>query len=242
MWMSITWCICVHPLLFESGNTVLQAVIFDLDGTLLDTEPDFTLILNQQLRKHGKPPVSGPAVRKYVSAGAGAIVRQGFGLSDTDPLYEELLQEFLSLYSKQIPQTMASLFEDIDLLISSLVENNIAWGIMTNKHRRFSEPLLERFENFTTSGALVCPDDVGAGKPDPAGILRTCQLLCVAPSQAVYVGDHPRDIEAAQRAGMPGIAVGWGYLPEEPAINAWGATLIAKDVRQLMNWCEQNHV
>lgn len=216
---------------------MLQAVIFDLDGTLLDTEPDFTLILNQQLARHGKAPVTGSSVRKFVSAGAGAIVQEGFGVAITDPLYQQLLQEFLSLYIQQIPYTRASLFADIDLLIATLVENNIGWGIMTNKHRRFSEPLLARFENFATSGTLVCPDDVGAGKPDPAGIVRACQQLGVEPMNAVYVGDHPRDIEAAKRAGMPGIAVSWGYLPEQPPLAAWDADVIVDNPQQLISWC-----
>ncbi len=218
---------------------MLQAVLFDLDGTLLDTEPDFTLILNKQLLKHGKVPVSGASVRKYVSAGAGAIVQQGFGIAVSDPAYPDLLQEFLSLYSEQIPYTRATLFDDIDLLIASLIENGINWGIMTNKHRRFSEPLLARFENFATSGTLVCPDDVGAGKPDPAGLVRACQQLGVEALQTIYVGDHPRDMEAAQRAGMPGVAVSWGYLPELPPLAAWGADLIVDTPQELIHWCLQ---
>lgn len=216
---------------------MLRAVIFDLDGTLLDTEPDFTLILNRMLAKHHKPPVDGAMVRKFVSDGAGAIVRRGFGLSGDDMLQAELLQEFLTLYSEQIPHTTASLFDDIDLLIASLNEQGLAWGIMTNKHRRFSEPLLQRFENFATSGALVCPDDVGAGKPDPKGILRACELLGVEPASCAYVGDHPRDMEAARHAGMPGIAVSWGYLPENNHINTWGADSILHTPAELIDWC-----
>jgi len=221
---------------------VLQAVIFDLDGTLLDTEADFTLILNLQLAAHGKQPVSGASVRKSVSAGAGAIVQHGFGIALSDPAYPGLLQEFLSLYSEQIAITQATLFDDIDLLIATLVENGLGWGIMTNKHRRFSEPLLAKFENFATSGTLVCPDDVGVGKPDPAGIVRACQQLGVEPGSAIYVGDHQRDIEAAQRAGMPGVAVSWGYLPEQPTLAEWGAELIVDNPQELISWCMQNLV
>lgn len=216
---------------------MLQAVIFDLDGTLLDTEPDFTLVLNQMLVKYGKPKSDKSAVRKFVSAGASAIVRQGFGLQDNDERLPALLQEFLTLYSAQIPQTTASLFEDVDLLIASLLENGIAWGIMTNKHRRFSEPLLSRFENFSTSGSLVCPDDVGVGKPDPAGILRACEQLGVQPAQAAYVGDHPRDIEAARNAGLRAIAVSWGYLPDDLHINEWGADAVLHSAQELLDWC-----
>ena len=94
---------------------------------------------------------------------------QGFGLPDGDPGLPVLLGEFLDLYSTQIPQTRAGLFDDIDLLLSHLHEQGVTWGIMTNKPRRFSEPLLSRFESFASSGTLVCADDVGMGKPDPAG-------------------------------------------------------------------------
>lgn len=216
---------------------MLQAVIFDLDGTLLDTEPDFTLILNQMLARHGKPPSNGQAVRKFVSAGAASVIRQGFGMTEDDPRLPDLLQEFLTLYSEQIPQTTAGLFVDIDLLIAALNEMGLSWGIMTNKHRRFSEPLLKRFENFATMGALVCPDDVGVGKPDPKGILRACELLGVPPQACAYVGDHPRDIEAARNAGMPAVAVSWGYLPEDHHISSWGADSVLHSPAELIEWC-----
>lgn len=218
---------------------MLQAVIFDLDGTLLDTEPDFTIILNKMLAKEGKSPVYGSMVRKFVSDGAAAVVRKGFGITDDDPRLPELLQEFLALYSAQIPQTTASLFDDIDLLIASLHEQGLAWGIMTNKHRRFSEPLLQRFENFATAGALVCPDDVGAGKPDPRGILRACELLGVGPAACAYVGDHPRDMDAAHKAGMRGVAVSWGYLPENNHISSWGADVVLHTPVELIDWCKR---
>jgi N-acetyl-D-muramate 6-phosphate phosphatase len=221
---------------------VLHAVIFDLDGTLLDTESDFTHVLNQQLRDHGKPATTSAQVRNFVSAGASSIVRQGFDLADNDPALPALLEDFLNRYSAQIQQTTAALFDDIDLLIASLVEQGISWGIMTNKHRRFSEPLLSKFENFATSGALVCPDDVGAGKPDPKGILHACQLLGAQPQHAIYVGDHPRDIDAARNAGMASVAVAWGYLPTEPALSAWGADFIANTPKELLSWCLQQHL
>lgn len=218
---------------------MLQAVIFDLDGTLLDTEPDFTHVLNRQLEQHGWPVVEPATVRRFVSAGAVSIVRQGFGLDEGDERIQPLLQEFLDMYSRQIPATCAALFDDIDLLIASLVENGVVWGVMTNKHRRFSEPLLAKFENFATSGALVCPDDVGVGKPDPAGILLACQQLGIAPQHAVYVGDHPRDIEAARNAGMQSVAVRWGYLPEQPEITRWGADAVVDTPQALLDWCLQ---
>jgi phosphoglycolate phosphatase len=98
---------------------------------------------------------------------------------------------------------------------------------MTNKSRRFSEPLLTRFESFATCATLVCPDDVGKGKPDPAGLLLACSQLNLPPHDVLYVGDHPRDIEAARNAGMPAVAIEWGYLPDDVHISEWGAHYIA---------------
>jgi phosphoglycolate phosphatase len=219
---------------------VIKAVLFDLDGTLLDTEPDFTLVLNAMLTKHGRASVAGALVRKFVSAGAMSVVRQGFSLPDNDPLMPDLLQDFLDRYLLQIPQTQAGLFTDIDLVLATLHDNGIPWGIMTNKARRFSEPLLTKFESFSTCATLVCPDDVGKGKPDPAGLLLACSQLNLPPHEVLYVGDHPRDIEAAKNAGMPGVAIEWGYLPEDVHISEWGAHFIADTPQALLKHLEQN--
>jgi 2-phosphoglycolate phosphatase len=205
-----------------------QAVLFDLDGTLLDTEPDFTLLINRMLQARNLGPVESGVIRRVVSAGARAMVRAGFSKTDDDPVLEALVDEFLVQYLQLIPDTTASLFEDMDMLIASLNEAGIPWGIMTNKARRFTEPLLACFETFSTCSTLVCRDDVPAGKPDPAGILRGCAALGIAPDSCAYVGDHPRDMEAAVKAGTPAIAVRWGYLPVEEIIEQWGAAFIAE--------------
>ncbi len=213
-----------------------QAVLFDLDGTLLDTEPDFTLILNEMLLLHGQSAVTTEHVRKLVSAGATSMVRHGFNLSESDSRLPDLLAQFLDMYANQIPATRAGLYSDVDLLLATLNEQGVPWGIMTNKSRRFSVPLLARFESFATCGTLVCPDDVGKGKPDPAGLLLACEQLGTAPANTVYVGDHPRDIEAANNAGMYGIAVSWGYLPENNPIALWQAKTIVHSPRELLEF------
>jgi 2-phosphoglycolate phosphatase len=218
---------------------VIRGVLFDLDGTLLDTEPDFTLILNDMLATHGRASVEGALVRKFVSAGAMSVVRQGFSLPDNDPLMPELLKDFLERYSLQIPKTQAGLFTDIDLVLATLHANGIPWGIMTNKARRFSEPLLTRFESFATCATLVCPDDVGKGKPDPAGLLLACSQMNLPPQDVLYVGDHPRDIEAAKNAGMPGVAIEWGYLPDDIHISEWGAHFIADTPQALLKHLDE---
>lgn len=213
---------------------MIRGLLFDLDGTLLDTEPDFTEIVNAMLTHHGRTPVDGALVRKFVSSGAMSVVRQAFALADEDPLNQELLKDFLERYSLQIPQSRAVFFDDVEYLLATLQAHGVPWGIMTNKARRFSEPLLTRFESFTSCATLVCPDDVGRGKPDPAGLLLACKQMELPPAEVLYVGDHPRDIEAAKNAGMPAAAIEWGYLPEDPHISAWGAQHIATTPRALL--------
>lgn len=213
---------------------MIRGLLFDLDGTLLDTEPDFTDIVNAMLTHHGRTLVDGALVRKFVSSGAMSVVRQAFALADDDPLNQELLKDFLERYSLQIPQSRAVFFDDVEYLLATLQAHGVPWGIMTNKARRFSEPLLTRFESFTSCATLVCPDDVGRGKPDPAGLLLACKQMELPPAEVLYVGDHPRDIEAAKNAGMPAAAIEWGYLPEDPHISAWGAQHIATTPRALL--------
>lgn len=202
---------------------MIRGVLFDLDGTLLDTEPDFTDIVNAMLTQHGRKPVDGTMVRKFVSSGAMSVVRQAFAVAEDDPRNQDLLTDFLARYLEQIPQTRAVLFDEVEDMLKALHARNIPWGIMTNKARRFSEPLLPKFACFASCATLVCPDDVGKGKPDPAGLLLACKQMRLAPEEVLYVGDHPRDIDAAKNAGMPAVAIEWGYLPEEPHISAWGA-------------------
>ena len=205
---------------------MIRGVLFDLDGTLLDTEPDFTDIVNAMLAHHGRTLVDGAMVRKFVSSGAMSVVRQAFALAEDDPRNQDLLKDFLARYSVQIPQTRAVLFDEVEDMLKALHARNIPWGIMTNKARMFSEPLLPKFECFSSCATLVCPDDVGKGKPDPAGLLLACKQMELAPEEVLYVGDHPRDIDAAKNAAMPAVAIEWGYLPEEPHISAWGAQYV----------------
>jgi 2-phosphoglycolate phosphatase len=213
---------------------MIRGVLFDLDGTLLDTEPDFTDIVNAMLAQQGGEPVDGAMVRKFVSSGAMSVVRQAFAVAEDDPRNQELLTDFLARYLEQIPQTRAVLFDEVEDMLNALHASNIPWGIMTNKARRFSEPLLPKFACFASCATLVCPDDVGRGKPDPAGLLLAAKQMGLAPEHVLYVGDHPRDIDAAKNAGMPAMAIEWGYLPEEPHISAWGAEHIATTPQALL--------
>ncbi|MDR2213672.1 MAG: HAD-IA family hydrolase, partial [Pseudomonadales bacterium] len=193
----------------------LRGVLFDLDGTLLDTQADFALVLNRLLADAGRPPVDPARLCETVSAGARAMLKLGFDLTDESPELPALLTRFLDGYAWQISAgqlSAAQPYAGAAQLLNDLNAAALPWGIMTNKPGRFTRPLVARIACFETRGALVCPDDVdNKGKPDPAGLWRACEELGVAPEHCVYVGDHPRDIDAAHNAGMAGIAAAWGY-------------------------------
>ncbi|MDR0781686.1 MAG: HAD-IA family hydrolase [Pseudomonadales bacterium] len=207
---------------------ILKAVLFDLDGTLLDTQADFALVLNRLLAAEGRPAVDPQRLQENVSDGARAMLKLGFDLADDAPEFAPLMQRFLDGYEQQ--HSAAQLYEGVPELLAALDAAPLPWGIMTNKPRRFSRLLLPRFPSFAHCGSLVCPDDVGnQGKPNPAGLLRACSELAIAPEHCVYVGDHPRDMDAARNAGMSSIAAAWGYLPRGEKPEHWGANFVAAD-------------
>jgi phosphoglycolate phosphatase len=212
---------------------MIRTVLFDLDGTLLDSEPDFTHIMNRMLEKHGKA-VSTGQMRKTVSAGARAMVCLGYGINDQHDDFAECLKRFLDEYEILIPNTTACLYPGIESMLDNLQKAGLSWGIVTNKSSRFTLPLLKQFPPLAAAKAVICADHVKIAKPDPEGLLMACVQCQSTASDCVYVGDHPRDIEAARNAGMPGIAASWGYLPETPPIEKWHANRIIHTAEDLL--------
>lgn len=215
---------------------MFKAVLFDLDGTLLDTAPDFTRILNQLLQTHGRPPVPHAEVRRIVSSGARALISLGFNIGEEDERFHGYLDELLKMYDNHIRETRCAPFEGADRLIRRLEQSALVWGIVTNKPSRFTLPLLERTELLRDCRIVVCRDHVEAAKPDPAGLLLACRQAGCAPEQAVYIGDHPKDIEAGKKAGVATVAAAWGYLPDGPDITQWDADLIARSMEDLEHY------
>lgn len=207
---------------------MLQAVLFDLDGTLLDTQADFALVINRMLAEQGLPPIEPARLSSTVSAGARAMLKAGFQLTDESPELAKLLTRFLDDYELQ--HSEARPYPGVPELLAALENAGLPWGIVTNKPRRFSALLMPRFPSFARCGSLICPDDIdNKGKPDPTGLWKACEELGVDPKYCAYVGDHPRDIEAAHNAGMLSIAAAWGYIPQGDAPERWGASFVAND-------------
>jgi 2-phosphoglycolate phosphatase len=199
-----------------------KAVLFDLDGTLIDTAPDFVVCLNELRAEYQLPPLANLDIRKVVSDGARAMVGLAFNISEGDDGFEEKKLRFLELYSDNICRE-SRLFESLDSLLSWCEQNKIPWGIVTNKPRRFSELLLDKLKLNTALGSLVCADDVENPKPHAQPMFKACLELGVQPEDCLYVGDHLRDIDAGKNANMKTVAAGYGYVHDESEAESWNA-------------------
>jgi 2-phosphoglycolate phosphatase len=201
----------------------LKAVFFDLDGTLLDTAPDLGGALNTLLQDYGREPLAEGLIRGYVSDGANALIKLGFEATPESenfhPLREGLLSHYLAnLAANTLP------FPGIESLIEKLAAHDVAWGIVTNKPWTYTEPLMKQFQFACPPVVTLCPDHVVDRKPHPESLILACERVGCDVSEAIYVGDHQRDIECGRRAGMPTIAVGYGYLGHPDEYKTWNAT------------------
>jgi len=197
-----------------------QAVFFDLDGTLVDSAPDMVVAMRRLRVEQGASPDGAESIGAVVSRGGRAMIRRGFPDAD-EARVEVLLPRFLDLYAEAIA-THAALFPGMDGVLAELEARGIPWGIVTNKPGALARPLLVALRLDSRCAALVAGDCLPQKKPDPAPILRACEIAGVSAAGCVYVGDDARDVEAGHAAGMRTFAAGWGYLDGEDAL-AWGS-------------------
>jgi len=201
----------------------LKAVIFDLDGTLVDTADEFIIVVQALRAEHGLAAMDEGLIRATVSSGARALVSLALKLSEGQPEFERKRLRLLELY-REVLGTAARPYPGIERLIGQLQARGIAWGVCTNKPRAYTAPLMSSLNFNPAPACTVCPDDVSETKPHPEPLYLSCKIIACAPHQAIYVGDHRRDIEAGRRAGMVTIAAAYGYIEpgDDPA--DWGAT------------------
>ena len=214
---------------------MLTSVLFDLDGTLLDTVDDFMAIILAMREERGLSTVDALRVRDRVSDGSVGMLSSAFDMQPTDVGFDALREEFLQRYDLALAVHTRP-FEGIPELLDWLDEQGLPWGVVTNKLSRFSIPLLAAMGLADRCHALVCPDQVSHGKPHPEPLLKACVQMGVEPGNSVYIGDHLRDILAGRAAGMPTIAALYGYIPpgEDPA--GWQATHSIRTVAELRPW------
>ena len=200
----------------------LKAVNFDLDGTLVDTADEFVVIVQALRAEHGREAMDPQRIRASVSNGARALVSLALDIAEDSAGFETQRLRLLELYSGVLG-SVARLYPGIAELLGELERRNVSWGIATNKPRAYTAPLLERLNLQPQPGSVVCPDDVTERKPHPESLLRNCRELGCNPDQAIYIGDHLRDIEAGRRAGMYTIAAAYGYIEPGDDPYSWGA-------------------
>lgn len=213
------------------GN--LKAVIFDLDGTLIDTADEFVVVVQQLRAEHDRKPMDEDLIRSNVSNGAKALVTLALDLRESDSEFETKRLRLLEVYSSVLGST-AALYPGIQNLLDALQSREISWGISTNKPRVYAEPLLERLSITPAMGSLVCPDDVTHRKPHPEPLYLNCKQLECAPHEAIYVGDHIRDIDAGRSAGIFTIAAAYGYIEAHDDPASWNANIIANSSSELL--------
>jgi len=199
-----------------------KAILFDLDGTLLNSAPDFVWVINLMLKQRTLPPITFEHIKQQVSDGASAMIEAAFD-SPLDGLeHEDLKREFLQGYAKAL-NAESHLYDGINELLRLLDENSIPWGIVTNKPSIYAQAILQHFNLYQRCAILVCPEHVEKPKPDPQGLIICTNKLSIAPQNCWYIGDHERDVKAGNAADMTTVACTYGYLKQTDNAQLWEA-------------------
>lgn len=205
----------------QTSLTPPRAVLFDLDGTLLDTAPDLGAALNAVLRAEQRPEVTAKEYTPLASHGSVRLLKHAFG-EEFDARQEELRRAFLTAYSTAIAKH-TRLFDGVSHLLNKLVEQQIAVAIVTNKPSALTNQLLPYFPQLAAIEVVVSGDTLAVAKPHPEPLLFAAEQLAIPAQQCWYVGDAQRDIEAGQRAQMTTVLAAYGYLSDDDQVAQWGA-------------------
>lgn len=210
-----------------------RGVLFDLDGTLVDSAPDLAGAANEMRIERGLAALPYANLRPMVGTGARGMVGRAFGAAPGDPLFEVLRTEFLDRYERRMTRE-TRVFEAVPRLLETLTARGVTWGIVTNKAARFSEPLVQALGMLPSGAVLVSGDTTPHAKPHPAPLLEAASRLGIAPDECVYVGDDQRDVVAGRAAGMGTMVAAWGYLGDGEPPSAWGADHVAASPAEVL--------
>jgi len=213
--------------------TAIRLVLFDLDGTLADTAPDLAGAVNRMLLSRGREPLPLAEMRPLASHGARGLIGRAFGLTPADAAYEALRQEFFAEYESALCQG-STLFPTMTETLGSLEEDGLAWGIVTNKIARFTEPLVRALGLAERAVCVVSGDTTAHAKPHPAPLIHALRQAGRTAPEALYVGDDLRDMHAGRAAAMGALAAAWGYLGVDTPIHEWGADFVLEEPSDLL--------
>ena len=203
---------------------MIQAVLFDLDGTLADTALDLGGALNTLLARHGLPEKSMDEIRNQASHGAAGLLKLGAGITPDHPDYARWRTEYLDEYDSRYAQD-TTLFGGVNELIAELGKRGIKWGIITNKPMRFTDKLVPKLGFIIPPAVVVSGDTCGEPKPSVKPMLYACGQIHADPQHTLYVGDAERDIQAGRNAGMTTVLAEWGYISDEDDTASWQADI-----------------
>lgn len=212
-----------------------RVVLFDLDGTLVDSAPDLAGAGNEMRLQRGLPALPYETLRPMVGSGARGMVGVALQVTPGDPDFAALRDEFLARYEARLTRE-SRIFDAVVPVLSALDAASMRWGIVTNKVARYTHPVVQGLGLASRAAVVICGDSTPHSKPHPAPLLEAARRLGVAPGDCVYVGDDLRDVQAGRAAGMRTIAAAWGYLGLGEPIGAWNADAVIDSPDELLQW------
>jgi phosphoglycolate phosphatase len=215
--------------------TDAQAILFDLDGTLIDSAPDLGAAADKMRLDRGLPSLPFERYRAMAGAGARGLLAVAFDMSPEHPDFMAYREEFFVNYESAMT-ARTTVFDGVHEMIASIVRSQLPWGVVTNKSRRFTDPLTAAMPLFASAGAIVSGDTTPHAKPHPEPLFEAARRLGVDPARCVYVGDDERDIVAGHAAGMGTVAATYGYLGQQADVSRWNAHLQIDSPLALLNF------
>jgi 2-phosphoglycolate phosphatase len=213
----------------------IGAVLFDLDGTLLDTVPDLVYAINQVRLAESLPELPVSTIRPVANLGSKIMIKLAFGIEESDPRFKRMREHFLHFYEKHIADA-TQFFPNVEKVLLHLDSHHIPWGIVTNKLTRHTQPLLKALRFDERPACIICGDSLPTAKPDPAPIRYACELLQCAPDHCLYVGDALTDVVASKAAGTKSLVALYGYIHADDNPLSWNADGYIQEPMELIQW------
>lgn len=213
----------------------MPLVLFDLDGTLVDSAPDLCASLNRIRRSDNLAPLPYNVLREYAGSGARGLLKIGFDITDQDPRFPELKERFLSDYQNHCAEKVCC-FDGIEQTLEEIEQAGWQWGVVTNKFSNFTIPIMKKLGLYDRACVIISGDETGKLKPHPDNMLVALNKMRALPQETPYVGDDIRDSKVAQTLGMPFAAATWGYLRQDFPIDEWHTHLVAHHPQELIGW------